>query len=204
MLGVSIASTLAFAPQPLCRRNSPLASCLRQACRSRAVVLNDVIDVVAQPNDDADDTMGSVTMDSSFVGLSRPMAISYSVIGALFAAMVVSNAPLSKFAAVRAVAKVIYVVGGVAIGYGGTQWFRFAQSAVAKEQLAALFSQARALLSSLSPRAKLRALLLRLDPSLAEDQDKAITLRDALGPWSRLGKKKRSPKPPWAKRTPPS
>ena len=98
------------------------------------------------------------------------------------------------------VAQVAYAACGVGVGYGSTKLFRFAASPEARERLAALGARASAFANEhLNPRAKLRAALLRFDPSLEEDEGASIGFSDLRGPL-RGGKKKKGgwrPAPPW-------
>ena len=92
-------------------------------------------------------------------------------------------------------AQVVYAAGGVGIGFGGTKVFKFLQSAEGKETVGEVIG---ATLRFLNPRARLRAALLRLDPSLAESEGETIGWKDLRGPLGK-GKKKKGgpPKPPW-------
>lgn len=115
--------------------------------------------------------------------ITRPMIIRLAVFAAVFAAV---NPWLA--------ARVAYAVGGVGLGFGSTKLLKFAASPKAKDRLMALASQ-------LNFRARLRAFLLRMDPSLADDQDKTVTLKDLAPLRPFKGKKKGGgmPPPPWAK-----
>ena len=73
-----------------------------------------------------------------------------------------------------------YVAVGVSLGFGSTKFIRVAASPDARDRLAAFAAQ-------LQVRARLRALLLRVDPSLAGDEINPVTLRG--GPFSRDKKK---------------
>ena len=76
--------------------------------------------------------------------------------------------------------RVAYVAVGVSLGFGSTKFIRVAASPDARDRLAAFAAQ-------LQVRARLRALLLRVDPSLAGDEINPVTLRG--GPFSRDKKK---------------
>ena len=91
----------------------------------------------------------------------------------------------------RLAAQILYVAGGVALGFGSTKFLRFAASNEAKAKLATLGQRVLQLVLGL--RSQLRNALLRFDPSLADDEDKPIGLSDLRGPF---GKKKGGP-PPW-------
>ena len=89
--------------------------------------------------------------------------------------------------------RVAYVAVGVSLGFGSTKFIRVAASPDARDRLAAFAAQ-------LQVRARLRALLLRIDPSLADNEGNPITLRELGGPLFR-GKKKQGRgigPPPWA------
>ena len=89
--------------------------------------------------------------------------------------------------------RVAYVAVGVSLGFGSTKFIRVATSPDARDSLAAFAAQ-------LQVRARLRALLLRIDPSLADNEGNPITLRELGGPLFR-GKKKQGRgigPPPWA------
>ena len=99
------------------------------------------------------------------------------------------------------VAQVAYAGCGVGVGYGSTKLVRFAASPEAKERLAALGARASAFANEhLNLRAKLRAALLRFDPSLEEDEGASLGWRDLRGPLRGDKKKKKGgwrPAPPW-------
>jgi hypothetical protein len=82
---------------------------------------------------------------------------------------------------------------GVSLGFGSTKFIRVATSPDARDSLAAFAAQ-------LQVRARLCSLLLRIDPSLADDEGNPITLRELGGPFFR-GKKKQGRgigRPHWA------
>jgi len=72
--------------------------------------------------------------------------------------------------------KAAYIASGVGLGYGGTKFMRFASSGGLSTLV---LSMARPL------QVKLRDLVLRLDPSLAEEEGKALGLADLRGPFSK-------------------
>lgn len=91
------------------------------------------------------------------------------------------------------VAKVVYVASGVGLGYAGTKLLRFAGSPEAREKIAVFGAGVLAFLNKINPRERLRAFLLRMDPSLEERQDQTIGWRDLRGPFRSKKKPKRGP-----------
>ena len=84
---------------------------------------------------------------------------------------------------------VAYASLGVGIGYGSTKLIKVAASAETRARMASLVQK-------FSPRKRLRALLLKWDPSLADDQDKTVRLRDLGGPFRGRSNKRRFGPPP--------
>ena len=86
------------------------------------------------------------------------------------------------------VAKAIYICWGVGMGYGGTRLLRWlSTSDKPRARLGQAFSERiTPVVSHLNLRAKLRAALLRMDPTLEEQEGEAATFDDFM-----LGRKRR-------------
>lgn len=92
------------------------------------------------------------------------------------------------------VAQVLYVATGVGVGFGSTKLMRFASSPEARSRVVSFAK------NNLNVRAKLRAALLKFDPSLADEEGSTIGLRDLRGP--RRGGGRQKPAPPWRRAEP--
>lgn len=75
-----------------------------------------------------------------------------------------------------------YAAAGVGLGFGSTKLLRYASSQEAKARLTALASR---LGRWLNVRSRIRAALLRLDPSLAETEGQSFAWADLRGPFAR-------------------
>lgn len=91
------------------------------------------------------------------------------------------------------VANILYIGWGVGIGYGGTSLLRWLRTSDApRARINQVFGDTLGTVAkTLDVRSKLRALLLKFDPSLEERQDETIGMGDLM----MRGKKKRK-KPP--------
>lgn len=121
--------------------------------------------------------------------LEKPITDARLILGAALA--VITTSVLRP----AIVAQVLYAAGGVGIGFGSTKFLRFASSGAATERIGKV-------LGALNPRARLRAALLKMDPSLADNEGETISLSDIPGP---IFKKRGGrggggpPRPPWKK-----
>ena len=78
--------------------------------------------------------------------------------------------------------------GGIGIGFGATKFAKLVRGGGLWRALASVRPPPQVAVVGGSARAKLRAALLRLDPSLEENEGAALGLRDLGGPF---GKKKK-------------
>ena len=124
--------------------------------------------------------------DSARDWLDAPLAVRSSdemklpTVSRPFVVRLVACLCLFGVASPHLASRVAYVAVGVSLGFGSTKFIRVAASPDARDRLAAFAAQ-------LQVRARLRALLLRVDPSLAGDEINPVTLRG--GPFSRDKKK---------------
>ena len=77
------------------------------------------------------------------------------------------------------VAQAAYAALGLAIGFFATKFMKFAASGALRERMASLLEVAK-------PRERARALVLRIDPSLAEREGEELRLGDLRGPLPRM------------------
>lgn len=114
---------------------------------------------------------------NSFTGLRvrkrRERTLQLSVLAGLVGAALVR--PLL-------VAQVAYAGVGVGVGFGGTKFLKFVRSGEAAKALAASPIGRRAGAVGGSAQAKLRSLLLRIDPSLEKDAGAELGLKDIKAP----------------------
>ena len=102
-------------------------------------------------------------------------------------------------------AQILYAGGGLALGFGSTKFLRFASSGAATARVGALLGSIGAFYQRhVNLRSRLRAALLEMDPSLAENEGETIGFRDLRGPLGRkrgggMGPFGGPPKPPWKK-----
>ena len=124
--------------------------------------------------------------DSARDSLDAPLAVRSSdemklpTVSRPFVVRLVACLCLFGVASPHLASRFAYVAVGVSLGFGSTKFIRVAASPDARDRLAAFAAQ-------LQVRARLRALLLRVDPSLAGDEINPVTLRG--GPFSRDKKK---------------
>ena len=120
--------------------------------------------------------------DSARDSLDAPLAVRSSdemklpTVSRPFVVRLVACLCLFGVASPHLASRVAYVAVGVSLGFGSTKFIRVAASPDARDRLAAFAAQLQ-----------LRALLLRVDPSLAGDEINPVTLRG--GPFSRDKKK---------------
>lgn len=77
------------------------------------------------------------------------------------------------------VAQAAYAALGLAIGFFATKFMKFAASGGLRERMATVLEAAK-------PRERMRALVLRIDPSLAEREGEELRLGDLRGPLPRM------------------
>ena len=131
--------------------------------------------------------------------IDKPITDARLILGAALA--VITTGVLRPMLA----AQVLYAAGGIGIGFGGTKFIRFASSGAATAHLGKV-------LGALNPRAQsgvaqLRAALLKMDPSLADNEGESLSFGDLRGPFFRRrgggkgggGGQGRPPRPPWKK-----